>query len=92
MVTGGLVEAIQKGLPTPSPALAGGGMVGSWAGGQSGGVSDRGIWGAGITFGKESIVINAKTLDDATIDQAGDKIMRVVHEKAKNAGWVFGRS
>ncbi|GAH70239.1 unnamed protein product, partial [marine sediment metagenome] len=50
------------------------------------------VWGARITFGKESIVINAKTLDDSTIDQAGDKIMRVVHEKAKNAGWVFGRS
>jgi hypothetical protein len=92
MVTGGLVEAIQKGLPTPSPAFARGGMVGSWAGGQSGGISDRGIWGGGITFGKESVVINAKTLDDAAINEAGDKIMKVVHEKAKNAGWVFGRS
>jgi len=31
MVTGGLVEAIRRGLPTPSPPqFAGGGMVGSW--------------------------------------------------------------
>lgn len=30
MVTGGLVEAIQKGLPTPSPQFAGGGIVSNW--------------------------------------------------------------
>jgi TP901 family phage tail tape measure protein len=30
MVTGGLVEAIRKGLPTPSPEFAGGGVVGNW--------------------------------------------------------------
>ena len=92
MVTGGLVEAIQKGLPTPSPSFAGGGMIGRWAGAQPGAVTPGGIWSGGITFGSGSIVINAKTLDDATINQAGDKIMRVVHEKAKSAGLVFGRS
>ena len=48
--------------------------------------------GGGITFGKESIVINAKTLDDEAINEAGDKIMRIVHKKAKDAGLVWGRS
>ncbi|GAG99226.1 unnamed protein product, partial [marine sediment metagenome] len=92
MVTGGLVEAIRKGLPTPNPAFAEGGIVGRWAGAQPGTAPSGGVWSGSLVFGSGSIVINAKTLDDATIDQAGDKIMRVVHEKAKNAGWVFGRS
>ena len=30
MVTGGLVKAIQRGLPTPNPEFAGGGMVARW--------------------------------------------------------------
>ena len=93
MVTGGLVEAIRRGLPTPNPEFAGGGMVGRWTGSQLGVAPvGGGVWGGGITFGKESIVINAKTLDDATINQAGDQIMRVVHEKAKNAGLKWGTS
>ena len=92
MVTGGLVEAIRKGLPTPNPEFAGGGMVGRWTGAQPGAVAGGGVWGGSITFGKESIVINAKTLDDDTINQAGDKIMRVVHQKAKDAGLAWGRS
>jgi len=92
MVTGGLVEAIQKGLPTPSPGFAGGGMVGKWAGGQPGATPGAGVWGASIVFGEGSVVINARTLDDATVDQAGDKIMQVVTKKAKDAGLVWGRS
>lgn len=92
MVTGGLVEAIQKGLPTPSPAFAGGGMIGKWAGAQPGATPGAGVWGASIVFGEGSVVINARTLDDATVDQAGDKIMQVVTKKAKDAGLVWGRS
>ena len=92
MVTGGLVEAIQKGLPTPNPEFAGGGMVSRPAGIQPGVSAPGGIWGGGITFGKESIVINAKTLDEATINEAGDRIMWIVHKKAKDAGLVWGRS
>lgn len=91
MVTGGLVEAIQKGLPTPSPGFAGGGMVGRWAGGL-GATPGAGVWGAGIVFGKESIIINAKTLDDETINEAGDKIMSIVWKKAKDAGKAWGTS
>jgi len=91
MVTGGLVEAIRKGMPTPNPEFAGGGMVGRWTGAQPGAVGGV-VWGGGITFGKESIVINAKTLDDNTIDQAGDKIMRIVTEKAKAVGLKWGTS
>ncbi|GAJ02888.1 unnamed protein product, partial [marine sediment metagenome] len=92
MVTGGLVEAIRKGLPTPNPAFAEGGMVGGWAGAQPGAIPTTGVWGGNIIFGEGSLVINAKSLDDETINEAGDKIMRIVHKKAKDAGWVFGRS
>ena len=92
MVTGGLVEAIRKGLPTPNPAFAEGGIVGRWTGAQLGTAPSGGVWSGSLVFGSGSIVINAKTLDDATIDQAGDKIMQVVHKKARDAGWVFGRS
>lgn len=90
MVTGGLIEAIQKGLPTPSPGFVGGGMVGRWAGAPPG--APPGIGGGSLIFGSGSIVINAKTLDDATINEAGDKIMRVVTEKAKGAGLKWGTS
>ncbi len=92
MVTGGLIEAIKKGLPTPNPAFAEGGMVGGWAGAQAGAIPTTGVWGGNIVFGEGSLVINAKTLDDETINEAGDKIMRIVHKKAKDAGLVFGRS
>ncbi|MBA7576613.1 hypothetical protein ES708_18454 [subsurface metagenome] len=46
MVTGGLVEAIRKGLPTPSPQFAGGGMVGAWgiSRGVPGAVSGKSGW------------------------------------------------
>jgi len=91
MVTGGLVEAIRKGMPTPSPEFAGGGMVGRWTQGQPE-AAGKVAWGASIRFAKESIVINAKTLDDDTINQAGDKIMRVVTEKAKAVGLKWGTS
>ncbi len=91
MVTGGLVEAIKKGLPTPNPVFAEGGMVGRWTGAQPG-VIPGGASGGNLVFGKESIVINAKTLDDEAINEAGDKIMWIVHKKAKDAGLVWGRS
>ena len=91
MVTGGLVKAIQKGMPTPSPEFAGGGMVGKWTGVQPD-IVPGGMPGGSLIFGKESIIINAKTLDDATINEAGDKIMKVVTDKAKAAGLKWGRS
>ena len=50
MITGGLVEAIKKGWPTPSPQFAGGGVVGTWgssrsvAGVVNAEVSKKGSW------------------------------------------------
>jgi hypothetical protein len=65
MVTGGLVEAIRKGLPTPSPQFAGGGTIGNL--GISGVVSGSRVYSPNI-----SVIVQG--------DGDVEKIRRVVNE------------
>ncbi|MBA7666461.1 hypothetical protein ES703_74542 [subsurface metagenome] len=82
MVTGGLVEAIRKGLPTPSPQFAGEGMVGRWgiSQGYPGAVSGKsGKWVYSPTIQiNNPIISDLIDLDDViavvrkTLDESAD--------------------
>jgi len=51
----------------------------------------RGNWKTELNFGSNSVVINAKQLDDKTINEAADKIFHVVEKKVKDSGLGFVR-
>ena len=77
-ITGDLIKAIQTGSKTPAPAFAAGGLVGA---GLPGSIELNILPGA--------IMINAKSLDDRTISQAGTKLFAEFEKQARNAGKIL---
>lgn len=75
-VTADLIKSIRVGSPTPTPSFANGGLVGT---GNIGGAVELNIMPGAIN-------INAKSLDDRAISEAGTKLFAEIEKQARNAG------
>jgi len=78
-VTADLIRSIQIGSPTPEPAFAGGGLVGS------SGVTDK----IELIVMPGAVNINTKYLDDRAISQAGPKLFAEFEKQARGAGMLL---
>jgi len=97
MVTGGLIKSIMWGAKTPQPSEdINNDAVIPWSSAIREASSEKiptgkGEWKTELNFGPNSVVINAKTLDDKTINEAGEKIFNIVEKKVRASGLGFVR-